>query len=56
MKIARIKGERREVRRMLAQQSRQLLQKYRDGATVPTGTCVLRESLAKSHSSTDDTP
>ena len=56
IKIARIKGERREVRRMLAQQSRQLLQKYRDGATVPTGTCVLRESLAKSHSSTDDTP
>ncbi len=31
MKIARIKGERREVRRMLAQRSSDLLQKYRRG-------------------------
>ncbi len=45
MKIARIKGERREVRRMLAQQSRQVLQKYRDGSSVPTESCVLKKAL-----------
>jgi len=31
MKIARVKGKRREVRRMLAERSRQLLQRYRRG-------------------------
>lgn len=32
MRIARIKGERRQVRRELAQRSKQLLEKYRQGA------------------------
>lgn len=47
MKIPRIKGERREVRRMLAQQSRRLLQLYREGRLVPEGTCVLSKALTK---------
>jgi hypothetical protein len=47
MKIARIKGERREVRRMLAQQSRQLLQQYRDGVNVRPNECVLTHALSK---------
>lgn len=34
MKIARIKGKRREVRRMLAQRSRELLSRYRRGESV----------------------
>lgn len=47
MKIARIKGERREVRRLLAQQSRHLLQLYREGSPVPTTTCLLTKALAE---------
>ncbi len=47
MKIARIKGERREVRRMLADQSRQLLRQYRDGIVIPAGKCELQKALAK---------
>ncbi|MDA1230966.1 MAG: DUF2293 domain-containing protein [Planctomycetota bacterium] len=47
MTIARIKGERREVRRILAQQSRQMLRQYRDGIDVPPGKCELRKALAK---------
>ena len=47
MKIARIKGERREVRRMLADQSRQLLRQYRDGIVVPAGKCELRKALSE---------
>ena len=35
MKIARVKGKRREVRRMLAKRSKELLQLYREGAFVP---------------------
>lgn len=31
MKIARVKGKRREIRRMLAQRSKELLQRYRSG-------------------------
>ncbi len=49
MKIARIKGQRREVRRMLAEQSRQLLRQYREGTAVPSGKCELRNALAKKH-------
>jgi hypothetical protein len=44
MKIARIKGERREVRRMLAQVSRGLLEGYRSGATVDPS-CPLERAL-----------
>lgn len=47
MKIPRIKGERRAVRRQLAQQSRQLLQKYRESAAIPVGSCILRAAFAK---------
>jgi hypothetical protein len=45
MKIPRIKGKRREVRRMLAEQSRRLLEKYRAGQAVDPA-CPLRRALA----------
>lgn len=44
MKIERVKGKRREVRRMLAQRSKQLLAKYRDGV-VDGERCLLRDAL-----------
>lgn len=44
MKIARIKGRRREVRRELAQQSRRLLVPYRQGDDVPRS-CPLLMAL-----------
>ena len=47
MKIPRIKGERREVRRLLAQQSRGLLQLYREGTPVPPTACLLTKALAQ---------
>lgn len=40
MKIPRVKGKRREVRRMLAQRSQELLQRYRRGEPIPS-TCPL---------------
>jgi hypothetical protein len=43
MKIARIKGKRREVRRMLAQRSKELLSRYRSGE--PVGECPLKRAL-----------
>jgi hypothetical protein len=46
IKIPRIKGERREVRRLLAQQSRRLLQLYREGTPVPSTSCLLTKALA----------
>ena len=46
MKIARVKGKRREVRRMLAQRSQELLSRYRRGETVGKE-CPLKKSLAK---------
>ncbi len=45
MSIARIKGERREVRRKLAERSRQLLEKYRSGEAVDAATCLLAKAL-----------
>jgi hypothetical protein len=48
MVIPRIKGQRREVRRMLAQRSQELLHRYRRGESVPEG-CPLQKALAKSH-------
>lgn len=45
MSIARIKGERRQVRRMLAQRSQALLQAYRSGKE-PAPDCPLRQALA----------
>lgn len=45
MNIARIKGERREVRRELAAISRNLLARYRRGAIVDAATCPLQQAL-----------
>lgn len=45
MKIPRVKGKRREVRRMLAEQSRRLLAKYRDGHPSDE-TCPLLRALS----------
>jgi hypothetical protein len=46
MKIPRIKGKRREVRRMLAEQSRRLLEKYRAGHEVEMA-CPLQQALSR---------
>jgi hypothetical protein len=45
MVIARVKGKRREARRMLARRSQELLARYRRGGPVPEG-CPLRKALA----------
>lgn len=45
MVIPRIKGKRREVRRMLAARSKELLARYRRGEPVPEG-CPLRKALS----------
>ena len=45
MQIARIRGERCNVRRELAAQSRKLLEKYRNGEPVDPGTCPLAKAL-----------
>ena len=45
MKIVRVKGKRREVRRMLAEQSRRLLEGYRVGDDVDPQKCPLRRAL-----------
>lgn len=45
MRIPRVKGGRREVRRMLARRSKELLGAYRRGESVETG-CPLAEALA----------
>ncbi|MBA4016104.1 MAG: DUF2293 domain-containing protein [Pirellula sp.] len=47
LKIPRVKGKRREVRRMLAEQSRILLEGYRRGQAVDPARCPLRQALAK---------
>lgn len=44
MKIPRVKGKRREVRRMLAQHSQELLRRYRSGETIQAR-CPLQEAL-----------
>ncbi len=45
MKIPRVKGKRREVRRMLAAKSRELLDVYRSGQPVNSDTCLLESAL-----------
>ena len=45
MVIPRVKGRRREVRRLLAQRSQELLARYRRGAPAPDG-CPLKKALA----------
>lgn len=47
MKIARVKGERRVVRRMLAERSRELLDVYRRGEVVPADRCPLQSALRR---------
>ena len=47
MVIARVKGKRREVRRMLAERSRALLARYRRGETIERGSCPLARALAE---------
>jgi hypothetical protein len=44
MVIPRIKGKRREVRRMLARRSQELLERYRRGEQVPEG-CPLQKAI-----------
>ena len=46
MKIPRIRGMRREVRRALAEQSRRVLSGYRRDVAVDPAQCVLRRALA----------
>lgn len=46
MRIPRVAGMRREVRRLLAEQSRRLLARYRSGEAVPAQSCLLRRGLA----------
>lgn len=48
MSIPRIKGKRREVRRMLAKQSRHLLERYRQGKKVDPQQCPLQSALRSS--------
>ena len=45
MAIPRVKGKRREVRRMFARRSQELLERYRRGEPVPEA-CPLRKALA----------
>ena len=46
MQIPRVKGMRREVRRLLAAKSRELLDVYRRGRTVEPSRCPLERGLA----------
>ena len=46
MRIARVKGERREVRRQLAERSRRLLERYRSGEDLRN--CPLAQALGES--------
>ena len=48
MRIPRIKGKRREIRRMLAGRSVELLKAYREGLDTSPG-CPLRQALEKRH-------
>jgi hypothetical protein len=47
MAIPREKGKRREIRRMLAQRSVQLLARYRQGLAVDAASCPLLQALTK---------
>ena len=52
MKIPRVKGQRREVRRMLAQRSKDLLRRYREGES-PSNDCPLQCALVNSDKESD---
>jgi hypothetical protein len=45
MVIPRVKGKRREVRRMLARRSHEMLERYRRGEPIPEA-CPLKRALA----------
>jgi hypothetical protein len=45
MQVPRVKGMRREIRRMLAQRSRELLRVYREGRPVSEASCPLLKAL-----------
>lgn len=47
MTIPRVKGMRREVRRLLAERSRKLLARYRSGEAIDASTCPIARALAK---------
>jgi hypothetical protein len=53
MQIARVKGMRREVRRLLAERSRTLLGRYRRGEPIAPETCLLRRGLNARRSGAD---
>lgn len=46
MTVARVKGERRDVRRKLAARSRDLLNRYRRGDAIAPESCPLQQALA----------
>lgn len=50
MRIPRVRGQRREVRRLLAQASRDLLRAYRAGAVVDPAQCALTRALSRATS------
>lgn len=52
MVIPRVKGERREVRRMLARRSKELLDRYRTGTAIPD-TCPLASALSAKRETAD---
>jgi hypothetical protein len=56
MKIPRVRGERREVRRSLAQQSRILLDAYRRGIATVAADCPVQSALGKIPDLVDDPP
>ncbi len=49
MKIPRVKGKRREIRRILAQRSKELLDGYRQGSVIPVD-CPLAAAIQKTMS------
>ncbi len=53
LRIPRVKGKRREVRRMLAERSRQLLDRYRRGEMIAGADCPLLQGL-QTHIKADD--
>jgi hypothetical protein len=50
MQIPRVKGMRREVRRLLAERSRQLLERYRRGESIDAALCLLSRGLSAASS------
>jgi hypothetical protein len=54
--IPRVKGRRREVRRLLAAQSRQLLDAYRRGEPVDAAGCPLQQAFFRRTSSDEKAP